>query len=304
MTSESWQRTRSTSGTRSTRGPRRMWVAALLTAALATAATILATTPLAAQAIVGGSAAAPGEFGFMVSVQAADRTGSDAHFCGGSVLRKRLVLTAAHCVTGNEPRDLRLVVGAHHLDSRQGTTYAVDKIVIHPRYAETGTHDVALLRTTRPITGARIPVVAAGNDAFERNGARLTVTGWGTTFFLLGPPSTVLRKVDVQAVSDSGCLLNGLMGFRPRTEMCAQTLLGDSCQGDSGGPLFGRRANGRPVQVGVVSYGLGCATPLFPGVYAELNSPAIRSFLVDTVKSEAAAIRKAQRRSSAARRNR
>ena len=73
------------------------------------------------------------------------------------------------------------------------------------------------------------------------------------------------------------------MGFHPATEICADALGGDSCQGDSGGPLFGRLADGRRVQLGIVSYGLGCALPGFPGVYAELNAPDIRSWLQRTL---------------------
>ena len=50
--------------------------------------------------------------------------------------------------------------------------------------------------------------------------------------------------------------------------MCAEALGGDSCQGDSGGPLFGT-VDERVAQVGIVSYGLGCATPASPGVDGE-----------------------------------
>ena len=62
------------------------------------------------------------------------------------------------------------------------------------------------------------------------------------------------------------------------TGVCAEGLLKDSCQGDSGGPLFGR-VDGRPVQIGIVSYGLGCGVPTFPGVYSEVNNASIRSFI-------------------------
>ena len=65
------------------------------------------------------------------------------------------------------------------------------------------------------------------------------------------------------------------MGFQADSEVCAETLGGDSCQGDSGGPLFGTLADGRLVQVGIVSYGLGCAVPAFPGVYGEVNNASI-----------------------------
>jgi len=268
------------------RPSRRTRAAALLVGAAAMVASGLAVTP--AQGIVGGSEAREGEFPFMVSLQVPSRTGADSHFCGGSVVRKRWVLTAAHCVDTAKPGDLRLVVGTNNIDTG-GVARSVDRVVVHPRWAATGTHDVALLRTTAPLPVAPIPLVARDDQSLERAGAPLTVAGWGTTFFLLGPISAALKKVDVRAVADSSCVTNGLLGFNPDTEMCAETLGGDSCQGDSGGPLFGTGADGRRVQVGVVSYGLGCAVPLFPGVYAELNSPAVRSFIDATLPAPKAA---------------
>lgn len=276
----------------------RLRVGALLAGAFALVASGLAVVS-PAQAIVGGGLAAPGEGRFMVSVQDRARTGTDAHFCGGSVVGKRWVLTAAHCVTDSRAKDLRLVVGRQNLDGGGGRALGVERIVVHPLYDSTGTHDVALLQTKRRAGVKRVPLVAVGNESHEQSGAPLTVAGWGTNFFLVGSPSPQLKKVDVRAVADDDCAANGLMGFNPETEMCAEELGGDSCQGDSGGPLFGKNARGRPVQVGVVSYGLGCATPLFPGVYAEVNSPPIRSFLdstIDPAAKKAPAQRKAKRR--------
>jgi trypsin len=125
-------------------------------------------------------------------------------------------------------------------------------------------------------------MVPLGEESLEQSGAPLTVSGWGTEFF--GSPfiPSQMKAVDVKAVADADCVTNGLMGFQADSEICAETLGGDSCQGDSGGPLFGTLADGRQVQVGIVSYGLGCATPLFPGVYGEVNNPSIHEFITST----------------------
>ena len=53
----------------------------------------------------------------------------------------------------------------------------------------------------------------------------------------------------------------------------------DSCQGDSGGPLFYPAAT--RTQVGIVSYGLGCARAGIPGAYTEVNNTGIRAFIVN-----------------------
>ncbi|UUZ58048.1 S1 family peptidase [Nocardioides sp. B-3] len=236
-----------------------------------------------AEAIVGGYQARDGEFPFMASIRDKGSSGSDGHFCGGSVVAKRWVLTAAHCMVDTNPQDIRVGVGRTNIDDLStGQTLSVDRIVVHPDYEETGTFDAALIHVSSDIAAPAISLVPLRDNSLEQDGAPLTVAGWGTEFF--GSPfvSANLKAVDVEAVADENCVTNGLMGFQPGSELCAETLGGDSCRGDSGGPLFGNLANGRRVRVGIVSYGLGCAVPAFPGVYGEVNNPVIHKFITST----------------------
>ncbi|XP_033608825.1 trypsin-2 [Cryptotermes secundus] len=96
-------------------------------------------------------------------------------------------------------------------------------------------------------------------------GAMAVVTGWGATQEG-GGASRILQKVELPIVSKDRC--RGLYDDLPDHQICAghpETGGKDSCQGDSGGPLV---VSGR--QVGVVSWGYGCAQPRYPGVYTEV----------------------------------
>jgi trypsin len=253
-------------------------VAAL--AVLGLAAAQLAATSTPAGAIVGGYQAETGAFPFMASIQSAGSDGTDGHFCGGSVIATRWVLTAAHCMVDTDPQDIQVAVGRTDIDdTSSGQTLTADRILVHPSYASTDTFDAALVHVTQDIASPPIALAPVGEDGLEQDGAPLTVAGWGTEFF--GSPiiPAGLKAVDVEAVADQSCTTNQATGFQAESEVCAEALGGDSCQGDSGGPLFGNLPDGRLVQVGIVSYGLGCAFPTFPGVYGEVNNPSIHQFI-------------------------
>jgi secreted trypsin-like serine protease len=237
--------------------------------------------------IIGGEPADFGEYPFMVALLFEPTAGNDfqKQYCGGSLIGSRWVLTAAHCadfLAG--PQEVAVAVSRTHLDSAEGQRVAVRSIHIHPDYDPNAiSPDVALLRLARPVTGVDpIQLAGPGDDAFEAAGTRLTVIGWGNTS-TTGQASfpNELREVVVPVVADGPCD-TAYHGFvTVETQLCAGEKGVDSCGGDSGGPLFATTSGGQVIQVGVVSYGIGCAKQRYPGVYAEVNSPTIRNFIAN-----------------------
>ena len=75
-------------------------------------------------------------------------------------------------------------------------------------------------------------------------------------------------------VSDASCDASYGGDVIVNEEICAGYAAGgtDTCQGDSGGPMFRRGANNAWVQVGITSWGYGCARPNYPGVYTQVST--------------------------------
>lgn len=118
------------------------------------------------------------------------------------------------------------------------------------------------------------------------------ITGWGATA-QGGPRSDNLKGASVPIVSDPSCQSSYDGDFDPATMICAGYADGgvDTCQGDSGGPLESPLASGALDGatyrlVGITSWGIGCAQPGFPGVYARVAEPTLR----DAIQAKVAAL--------------
>lgn len=245
--------------------------------------------------IVGGNNTYEGEFPWAVSIQ---RHGN--HHCGGVIVGKRWILTAAHCVRSQLVGNLVVRTGGHTL-SRSGNSlashlerdYLVDQIVMHDdfsRYdnltasqikssANTNNADIALIRLKHDILWNEFawPVCFPQRDSGSFSGHDATVIGWGKLNEKSEDFSNELQKVKLTIIDNKVCQnwfrqAGRDMPIDDRI-ICAGFKNGgkDACHGDSGGPLLSK-INGHYVVVGVVSTGIGCARPLLPGLYSRVSS--------------------------------
>lgn len=221
--------------------------------------------------IVGGVNATKGEFPWIASIQLNGR-----HDCGGSLVADGWLLTAAHCTRGRyTTSNIKVLLGLHQQNNKgEATEYSVTQIISHPNYnGNNGLHnDVALLKLSGDTSSFPKVTMADTNfmDSWGQPGATSTVAGWGATR-QGGSGANTLQKVDVPIVSNADCNLS-YPGDIANDNICAGFQEGgrDSCQGDSGGPMIVTRP-GEQVQVGIVSWGEGCALPNRYGVYARMS---------------------------------
>lgn len=243
--------------------------------------TLLVTACVVAQVhaqsrIVGGTPVAEGNYPWMAAIVHADISDTyHAQFCGGSLIDKEYVLTAAHCLFDDEgnPYNLQntpidVLITTTQLGDGSGERLSVEKYAMH---AES---DIALLKLKTPADIAPVELLVPGVNSADP-GTTATVIGWGLTQED-GNPSDKLLEVRVPIVSTAVCK-RAYPDLLVDLEICAGLTRGgkDSCQGDSGGPLFVTDKTGnKQVQAGVVSHGEGCARPGFPGVYASVSAVA------------------------------
>ncbi|MEU6365692.1 serine protease [Streptomyces sp. NPDC046931] len=233
-------------------------------AALTVALAALSLQPLSAQAaprpVVGGTPAAQGEFPFMVRLSMG---------CGGALYTENIVLTAAHCVSGSGTNtSITATAGVVDLRSSSAIKVKSTKVLQAPGYNGKG-RDWALIKLARAVD---LPTLPIANSSAYNNGD-FSIVGWGAAREG-GGQQRYLLKAQVPFVDDATCQRAYGNDLVPGEEICAGFPQGgvDTCQGDSGGPMFRRDTTGAYVQVGIVSWGEGCARAGYPGVYTEVST--------------------------------
>ncbi|XP_074417246.1 transmembrane protease serine 5 [Larus michahellis] len=224
--------------------------------------------------VVGGTEVSPGRWPWQVSLYQGSR-----HHCGGSVLAREWIITAAHCVHSYR----RLQASAWlvfagiitHGSIKQEAGVSVKKIIYHPLYNDSSLdYDIALMKLQVPLnfSGAirAVCLPPSHQDLFQ--GTPCWVSGWGYTRPDQGQVTETLKEALVPLIGtkrcNSSCMYAGELTARM---LCAGYLRGkiDACQGDSGGPLVCQDGFTWRL-VGIVSWGQGCAEPSHPGVYTNV----------------------------------
>ncbi|XP_074838177.1 mast cell protease 1A-like isoform X2 [Carettochelys insculpta] len=196
------------------------------------------------------------------------RQGNKRYTCGGFLVSKNFVLTAAHC-----NGDITVLLGAHNINKQEQSQQwiRVCRPIPHWKYnRETLNNDIMLLQLERAVALNRnisvIPLPPSGQKV--RPGTVCSVAGWGRTNSWNNETSPTLQEVDLKVQDNEACWNVPCLRpsyYNPLTMICAgdRHRCQNSFQGDSGGPLV---CEGKAQ--GIVSWGSPFGIP--PSVYTRV----------------------------------
>ncbi|CRL02564.1 CLUMA_CG015738, isoform A [Clunio marinus] len=219
-------------------------------------------------------------------------TGHLAYPCTGSIISKRIVLTAGHCALAKADGHRLSSVRIGEFDSTKdpdcadsgfcapsAINHAVSHVVVHPDYTNGQYHhDIALLILRTPInyTVAAQPICLQRDRTNLVVGKRALIIGWGKVS-LSTIRSPEMQYMDIPLASWDQCLrvysASGALDSQKSIEgqwMCAGGEGRDVCQGFGGAPLF-ITENGITNQIGIMSFGSeNCGGLRVPSVYTSV----------------------------------
>jgi secreted trypsin-like serine protease len=248
--------------------------------------------------IINGRPVEVGAYPFIAAIQNRTLGGNkpqSEHWCGGTLIAPRFVLTAAHCTFDADnnplrPNDLGVVVGQTIYGKGQGVRRDVGRIERFARYnARTFQNDVAVLVLDKPVTTIEpVTLISPSAPNLDKPGTKGTIAGWGSVTYSFGStPADAyrtypkrMREAWTRVVPNTTC---GNAFGPPAGDasiLCSLRNAQATCSGDSGGPLFVKTEDGY-LQLGVTSFGEARCVPRFPQGFARLSHPPIAAFIRD-----------------------
>ncbi|KAK0685506.1 TRY1 protein, partial [Pygoscelis papua] len=209
--------------------------------------------------IVGGYTCAENSVPYQVSLN------SGYHFCGGSLINRQWVLSAAHCYKSR----IQVQLGKHNLALTESTQQFISsaKVIRHSGYSSaTLDNDIMLIKLAEPAQLNRAVQTVPLPTSCVATGTTCLISGWGNTLSNANPYPDTLQCLKAPVLSSKKCT-KAYPGKITNNMICVGFMEGgkDSCQGDSGGPVV---CNGQ--LQGIVSWGIGCAQKGYPGVYTKV----------------------------------
>ncbi|OAD59792.1 Serine proteinase stubble [Eufriesea mexicana] len=232
-----------------------------------------------------------GEFPWMVLILTKELSGVDNnspnyYTCGGSLIHKRAVLTAAHCVIGKEPDKLQIRVGEWNIETSTEEIPHQDRnvqsVIVHDKFSSvTLRNDFAILILSEPVNLAdHVDVICLPERNTVFDGSQCFATGWGKDIFgKEGQYQVILKKIELPVVPRDRCqdrLRTTRLGkyfILDESFICAGGEANkDTCTGDGGSPLVCPSKNDPAIymQAGIVAWGIGCGQDKIPSVYANV----------------------------------
>ena len=227
--------------------------------------------------IVNGSQAETGSHPWAVQIML--KKSRSKIFCAGSLLTNRFLITAAHCFNRVRPADVVLVLGNVKSDgssSEYQQLRRIESVFIRDDFDEISyNNDIAVVKMERTVEFNNfirpICLPAVSEDYGEEVGS---VVGWGRLSHNGDLPEG-LQEAEVRILSQEECRHSTHHLPQEITDnmLCAgdEKAGTDACQGDSGGPLILTRPHHK-LLVGIVSWGIGCSRPGYPGVYTRIGT--------------------------------
>uniref|UniRef100_A0A1W7R9I5 Serine proteinase n=1 Tax=Hadrurus spadix TaxID=141984 RepID=A0A1W7R9I5_9SCOR len=240
--------------------------------------------------VFGGRFANPQEFPWMVHLQT-DKGNGKVGVCGGFVISKKFVMTAAHCVCRNATlklyADVKDITGRiGNIEKAKGTIVKFNKMHVHERYDENYNADIAILQLETPIAKFDKNVKSiclASSGKTYKNRQPVIQMGWGRFDNGSVITSSKLKTTSLGYFLDRKSCIQEMSSYANPGQLCISNANGEKiCGGDSGGPLCIQDGADK-LAIGIVSfdfYNWCVAGNDLPAIYTDIG------FYADWVRSK------------------